>query len=66
MRTTVYIKNNRNIKIEDNEFELKDFFVSLPNTEIYRADYILECFYDYMNMPNKIRLNKKLKNGRLL
>jgi hypothetical protein len=66
MRTIVYVKNNRSIKIDENEFELKDFFLSLPNSEIYRADYVLECFYDYMNMPNRIRLNRKLKNGKLL
>ncbi len=66
MRTIVYVKNNRSIKIDENEFELKDFFLSLPNNEIYRSDYVLECFYDYMNMPNRIRLNRKLKNGKLL
>ena len=66
MRTIVYVKNNRSIKIDENEFELKNFFLSLQNSEIYRADYVLECFYDYMNMPNRIRLNRKLKNGRLL
>lgn len=56
----ITVKVNDKVLINGIEYDLKDIVVTIPKIGILRGDYMLNCLYDYENIPNTISLARKL------
>ncbi len=56
----IKIKKNKAIIGED-EYDMTDIFLIIPKIGMIRADYVIQCLYDYNGIPNNFSIARKLE-----